>query len=153
MTMSKGVPFYIVCFNRIDGLKFAIEFVEKSKLKLNLIVLDMGSTWPVFIEYRDSLGLEVIKFPKGMGPRDLWTSGVLSDLGSGPFFLSDGDLDYSGAAADAAWAMQEVSRKYPWFPKVGLALGIADLPDDSEGERVLAWESDNWRIRFKKIYI
>lgn len=142
----KRIPFYVVAFNRINGLKKAIQFVNQSSIPLELIVLDMGSSWEPFIEYRDSLGVRVYNFPYGMGPRDLWTSGELSRLGTGGFFLTDGDIDYSDVDTHAAETMIELSQKYPWFPKVGLALKISDLPSDFEGNRIREWAKGDWAV-------
>lgn len=146
--MKPLIPFYIVCFNRINGLRFALEFAQSSELAVEPIILDMGSTWLPFIEYRDSLGLRIEKFVDGVGPRDLWITGVIEKLGIGPFFLSDGDVDYSGLPIDTFSKLKSQSEKYPWFPKVGLALRICDLPKDKEGFRILKWETDNWKIKF-----
>ena len=147
--MHAKIPFYVVCFNRIEGLRFALEFVKSSSLPLEAVILDMGSTWEPFITYRDSLGIRIEKFPKGMGPRDLWVTGTIKKLGVGPFFLADGDIDYSGIPSDCASVLKSISEKYPWFPKVGLALTIRDLPMDLEGSRVLKWELENWKVRFR----
>jgi len=146
--MKTPIPFYVVAFNRIYGLKKAYEFVSSSSIPLELIVLDMGSTWEPFIEYRDSLGIKVINFPFGMGPRDLWVTGELSRLGIGGFFLADGDIDYSDVNLDAAEKMVNLSQKYPWFPKVGLALKIQDLPKDNEGNRIRDWAKSDWAVRW-----
>ena len=131
-TMDGKIPFYIVCFNRIEGLKFALEFVSSSTLPLEAIILDMGSTWDPFIKFRDSLGIRVEKYPKGMGPRDLWKTGAINRLGDGPFFLADGDIDYSDLPTDSASSLKSISERYPWFPKVGLALTIIDLALNAE---------------------
>jgi len=146
--MENRLPFYVVTFNRIKGLKMAVEFVNRSNLPLSLIVLDMGSTWQPFIDYRDSLGCAVFEFPSGMGPRDLWKSGQLITIGEGGFFLSDGDIDYKDVPNDAATKMLEYSRKYPWFPKIGLALKIIDLPNDAEGRRIREWAKMDWAVPF-----
>ena len=148
--MVKRIPFYIVCFNRIEGLRFALEFVNSSSVPLEPIILDMGSTWEPFIEFRDTLSITVIKFPIGIGPRDLWTNGEICKLGSGEFLLSDGDIDFTGLPSNTVQKLKDVSKKYPWFPKVGLALRISDLPEDLEGLRVLSWEADHWKIEFSK---
>ena len=111
--MQSATPFYIVAFNRIKGLQMAVEFVKQSTIPIELVVLDMGSTWGPYIEYRDSLDVQVHSFPFGMGPRDLWVTGELAKLGRGGFFLSDGDIDYSEVADDAAQKMIELSEKYP----------------------------------------
>ena len=152
--MMKAIPFYIVAFNRIEGLEKALKFVGNSSIPLKAIVLDMGSSWEKFIQYRDSAGIEVIHFPYGVGPRDLWVTGELEKLGDGPFFLTDGDIDFSQSPNNTAEKMKQVSDCYPWFPKVGLALKLSDLPNDNEGARVLAWELDHWKVLFQNnIYL
>jgi len=146
--MIRPIPFYIVCFNRIEGLRFAVKFANSSNLSLEPVILDMGSTWKPFLEYRDSLNLKIIKFPYGTGPRDLWTTGEIGKLGLGDFFLTDGDIDFTGLPLNTAQSLKELSEKYPWFPKVGLALRISDLPQDLESARVLSWEADHWKVQF-----
>jgi hypothetical protein len=146
--MVKEIPFYIVCFNRVYGLQQAMAFVERSSIPLRPVVLDMGSTWEPFISYRDSLGIRIEHFEYGIGPRDLFINGFLYDDGKEPFFFSDGDLDYSKTTSKAFENMKKISEKYPWFPKIGLALPLSDVPKDDEGKRVRKWESDNWRVKF-----
>jgi hypothetical protein len=73
---------------------------------------------------------------------------TLYDDGKEPFFFSDGDLDYSKTTSKAFENMKKISEKYPWFPKIGLALPLSDVPKDDEGKRVRKWESDNWRVKF-----
>jgi hypothetical protein len=147
--MIEPVPFYVVVFNRIKGLQMAHDFVSRSTTPLELIVLDMGSTWEPLIKFRDSLGVQVVHFPYGMGPRDLWVTGELQKMGSGGFFLADGDIDYSEVDSDAAQIMIKQSEKYPWFPKVGLALRIDDLPLDLEGDRIRAWAKSDWDVSWE----
>jgi hypothetical protein len=148
--VHSAIPFYVVAFNRIKGLQMAVEFVKRSTIPIELVVLDMGSTWEPYLKYRESLNVKVHSFPFGMGPRDLWVTGELAKLGNGGFFLSDGDIDYSEVAEDAAQKMIELSEKYPWIPKVGLALRITDLPDDFEGNRLREWGKIDWKVPWAK---
>ncbi len=148
--MHSAIPFYVVAFNRIKGLQMAVEFVKRSTIPIELVVLDMGSTWEPYLKYRDSLNVKVHSFPFGMGPRDLWVTGELAKLGNYGFFLSDGDIDYSEVAADATQKMIELSERYPWIPKVGLALRINDLPDDFEGNRLREWGIIDWKVPWSK---
>jgi hypothetical protein len=46
--------------------------------------------------------------------------------------------------------MIELSEKYPWIPKVGLALKINDLPTDLEGNRIREWAKGDWAVSWKK---
>jgi hypothetical protein len=148
--MPSAIPFYLVAFNRIRGLREANEFARRSTIPLELIILDMGSTWKPFVQYRDSLDAQVLHFPYGMGPRDLWVSGELSQISVGSFFLADGDIDYSEVPPDAAAKMVDMSKRYPWIPKVGLALKITDLPLDHEGRRIRAWAKGDWAVKWDK---
>jgi hypothetical protein len=138
------LPFYIICFNRTKGLKYAVDFARRSTIEIKPIIMDMGSTSPEFMNYRDSLGLKTHYFIKGVGPRDLFTNGTLKNLGAGGFYLADGDLDYSSVPSDAFLRVKELSEDLPWFPKIGLGLQIHDLPDDVEGNRVREWAKMDW---------
>jgi hypothetical protein len=111
--------------------------------------MDMGSTSPEFTNYRDSLGLKIHYFNKGVGPRDLFTNGTLKNLSVGGFYLADGDLDYSNIPGDAFLRVKQLSQEFPWFPKVGLALQIHDLPEDVEGNRVRQWGKMDWATEFE----
>lgn len=144
--MRTQLPFYLVTFNRVKGLISALEYVERSELPLELIILDMGSTWPPFLELLKSLPNRVIYFANGVGPRGLWTNGALVRCGDGPFFLSDGDIDYTSVPNDAFTKMAVLSQLYPWFPKIGLALEVSDLPKDKEGERIKQWSKYDWAV-------
>ena len=65
------IPFYILTFNRVKGLESALEFSKRSTTELNIVIVDMGSTWPPFLELIDSGRFNVVRFPKGTHPRDL----------------------------------------------------------------------------------
>ena len=147
--MIKPIPFYVVTFNRMSGLEKANDFVTRSSIPLELIVLDMGSTWEPFINYCNALGVQIHEFPHGMGPRDLWVTGEMARLGTDGFFLADGDIDYREVDSHAAEKMINLSQKYPWFPKVGLALKIDDLPFDFEGKRIREWAKGDWKVGFE----
>ena len=146
--MSSPVVFYVACFNRVIGLQSIYEYSLRSKLEVKLIILDMGSTWPPFIEYRDSLGIEVVFIDSSIGPRDLWSNSFILESGPGGFFFADGDLLYDDLPDDALCELVQLSETYPWFPKVGFSLKLSDLPRDQESVRVIEWESDNWRVPF-----
>lgn len=145
-----SIPFYAITFNRVSGLKNAFRFTERSTLDLELIILDMGSTYTPFWDYVAQKKLQVHSYSLPRGPRELWTQGHLEKLGSGPFFISDGDIDYDNVGSTAFEKMRELGQKYPWLPKVGLALDINHLPDDEEGRRIRSWERWNWKFEIEK---
>ena len=143
-------PFYVITFNRVSGLENAIRFAERSTLDLELIILDMGSTYPPFWDYVTQKKFPVHSYSLTRGPRELWTQGYLEKLGSGPFFISDGDIDYDNVDSIAFEKMRELGLKYSWLPKVGLALDINYLPNDEEGRRIRSWERWNWKFEIEK---
>lgn len=145
-----SIPFYVITFNRVSGLQNAFRFSTRSNLDLDLIVLDMGSTYEPFWDYINRMNFQVHSFQLPRGPRELWTGGHLQKLGSGPFFISDGDIDYDLVHSTAFEKMRELSQKYPWIPKVGLALDLGELPKDREGERIQSWEQRNWIFEIEK---
>lgn len=145
-----SIPFYVITFNRTSGLENASRYVERSSVELELIVLDMGSTSPIFWEFVSQKNFPVHSFQLPRGPRELWTQGHLEKLGSTPFFISDGDIDYDHVDSTAFAKMHELGLRFPWIPKVGLALDISHLPNDEEGRRIRSWESWNWKFEIEK---
>jgi hypothetical protein len=145
-----STPFYVITFNRVSGLENASRFTERSTLDLDLIILDMGSTYSPFWDYVAQKKLPFHSYSLPRGPRELWTQGHLARLDSEAFFISDGDIDYDNVDSNAFERMYEFGLKYPWFPKVGLALDINDLPDDEEGRRIRSWEKWNWKFEIEK---
>lgn len=145
-----GIPFYLITFNRITGLENAYRFACRSSVELDLVILDMGSTFTPFWEFVHEKKFQVHSFTLPRGPRELWTLGHLQDLGTEPFFISDGDIDYDLVDSFAFQKMIEVSMKYPWIPKVGLALDLEVLPHDDEGKRIKSWEKMNWKYPIEK---
>lgn len=95
-----STPFYVITFNRVSGLENAFRFTERSTLDLELIILDMGSTYSPFWDYVAQKKLPVYSYSLPRGPRELWTQGHLVRLDSGPFFISDGDIDYDNVDSD-----------------------------------------------------
>jgi hypothetical protein len=146
---SVPIPFYILTFNRVKGLESAIEFSKRSTTELNIVIVDMGSTWPPFLELLDSGKYNVVRFPKGTHPRDLLLRNHLADLGDGGFFLSDGDIDYSETNSDAFEHLVVLSQEFPWIPKVGLELRTDILPKTEESRRILSWSKYSKSIRIK----
>jgi len=148
--MTQATPFYLVAFNRIRGIESALDIVARSTIPLELIVLDMGSTWDKYWAFIQTSQVRVIRVPGGIGPRDLWRTRIIETLGKGGFYLSDGDIDYSMTTDGAFEKMKEVSKRYPWFPKVGLALDLEVIPHDLEGRRVRSWAKNDWRVQIEK---
>ena len=148
--MTQATPFYLVAFNRIRGIESALDIVARSTIPLELIVLDMGSTWDKYWAFIQTSQVRVIRIPGGIGPRDLWRTRIIETLGTGGFYLSDGDIDYSMTTDSAFEQMMAVSKRFPWFPKVGLALDLEVIPNDLEGRRVRSWAKNDWRVQIEK---
>lgn len=140
------IPFYLVTFNRLLGLNSALEFSQRSTLDIDLIIVDMGSTWDPFLKRLNEISNKKY-FIQNIGPRNLWKNSFLKEEGVGPFFLSDGDIDYSNIPNDAFRKLTEISHLYPWIPKVGLALSTKKIPFDSEGVRVRQWAKYDQKIQ------
>lgn len=146
---SDPTPFYILTFNRVKGLESALEFSKRSTIELRIVIVDMGSTWPPFLELIDSGRFNVVRFPKGTHPRDLLLRNHLAGLGEGGFFLSDGDIDYSETNSSAFEQMLIISQEFPWIPKVGLEIRTDILPKTEESRRILSWSKYSKSIRIK----
>jgi hypothetical protein len=153
VTKQDSLPFIVVTHNRLSGLQNLLDFIEKSPLKIRLIIADMKSTYPPMVDFLDSLGhtqnIEVIRL-ENIGPRSLYfLQSFRNIVGRKGFFLADGDLDYSEVCPNVLQTLIEVSKRYPGMRKVGCALKLSDLPMDThdleqKSEIIKSGEKRNW---------
>jgi hypothetical protein len=149
-TSNVAIPFYVITFNRIRGLQAAYDYVNRSSMNLQLLLLDMGSSNIDFFDRVRDLEIPMIDMTDFRHPRELFRKGRITEIGSGPYFLSDGDIDYSDLPVDAFKKMVRVSEEFPWIPKVGLSLRTDHLPPTKETERIRKWLLPEQTIRLKK---
>ena len=146
-------PLIIISRNRFSLVKNAVEFALRQKLEVFPIVMDMDSTYPPLIDYLSYIegkGIQVVRL-ENLGPRKLWASIEFKKIAeAGPFFLTDGDIDFDSTSDDCCDELVRISKKFSGFNKVGSALKISDL-DRNDTKQRLVWLSEigNWDSRRK----
>jgi hypothetical protein len=141
------VPFVIICRNRLSLLQNALNFSKRAPHQVYPVVADMGSNYPPLVRFLHQIkNHEKVLFLDNIGPRNLWSHiDFISTVGSNPFFLSDGDIDYSHTDPDVFSKLTEVSNKYPGFRKIGSALKIDDLDVELlKSKKIIENEKSNW---------
>ena len=128
-------------------LENAILFAQKKPDLIYPVVADMNSEYPPMKNYLSKIerNIKVIRF-ENLGPRNLWKNSKFIEITKDTdFYLSDGDIDYSLTDADVFEEMMRVSKKYPGFRKVGSAIRIDDLNDNSlKSSSIKFNEKSNW---------
>jgi hypothetical protein len=147
-------PFIIISRNRKSCVEKIVNFASKQKVVSKIIIMDMGSEYPLMKEYLENISnpkVQVFKL-NNIGPRNLWTSEVFRSYVEGDgFFLTDGDIDFSNTNPHVLQELISVSARYKYFKKVGCALSLKNLPKDLAKSKLI-WESecDNWS-NYRKI--
>lgn len=112
------------------------------RLCLNPIVIDNGSRSPHAVEWLGSLGCEVIRLGRNVGPYAFWKRGIYRRE-PGRFVLTDQDLDLSAVPDDAVNHLSQLLDAHPRAKKAGLSLSLDNVDCDYAGE-VLEWERQFW---------
>lgn len=115
----------------------------------NVAILDNDSTYPPLVEYLQAVRDEilVLRSRTNLGPRALWSSGLISLLGDVPFVYTDPDVvPTEDCPADAVLKLADALAKFQHAPKAGLGIMIDDIPDTFDQKYVVqAWETRYWQ--------
>ena len=131
------LPVFLTVRDRVTELRKMIEWFEGAGCR-RITLLDNDSSYPPLLEYLGSTAHEVVWLGANLGPRALWTAGLVP---SERFILSDPDLDLTDCPFDAIEHLGALMDEYG-KSKVGLGLlhgdESADMPSLS-WERRLLW--------------
>ena len=115
----------------------------------NIAIVDNQSTYPPLLEYLRGVEQDVLvmRLPRNLGPRALWSSGLIGLLSEVPFVYTDPDvLPVEECPPDAVVRLSELLDAHPQVTKAGLGIRIDDLPDAyAHKAAVRAWEANFWR--------
>jgi tetratricopeptide (TPR) repeat protein len=115
----------------------------------NLAILDNHSTYPPLLEYLLGLGDDVIVYRsrRNLGPRALWSSGLIGLVCDVPFIYTDPDvIPVEGCPSDAVLMLSDLLETHRHATKAGLGITIDDIPDTYEQKSaVQAWEARFWQ--------
>ena len=141
------VPLIVIARNRFTPISELIKYIRRHKLQHEIFIFDMQSEYPPLLELYNSVsGINIIRL-ENIGPRLLWHSVEFKRIAlRGPFFLTDGDIDFSKTSPRVFEELINTSRRFPGFRKIGSALRIDDLPVNlTKTSNIIDSESDNWR--------
>lgn len=140
----KDVPIYICAKDRASFLAEQVARFERDGHR-NLIVLDMGSTYPPMLRLLDSLPYPVRRCGAVPNPHlYVWTNPEILK-GVGHYFYTDCDV-IPDAPANWDLALLSILDRYPKIQKAGLGLRLDDLPDCfHQKAEVLKWEAQFWQ--------
>ena len=119
-------PCYIVTFEIASWPQQLAEQCER--LQLRPIIYDNNSSYPPMLEWLDSCPYEVIRSDHNGGCHGFGYAGM-HDKQTGPYVLTDCDLDISGVPDDVVAKMTDALVRYPTFGRAGLSLEVDDIPD------------------------
>jgi hypothetical protein len=116
---------------------------------LNIAILDNQSTYPPLLEYLRSIEGEILVYrsPRNLGPRALWSSGLISVVHDAPFVYTDPDvIPVEDCPSDAVLTLSVLLGMHRHASKAGLGIKIDDIPDTYEQKSaVQAWEAQFWQ--------
>jgi len=115
----------------------------------NLAILDNDSTYPPLLEYLRAIGDEILVFrsTRNLGPRALWSSGLVGLVSDVPFVYTDPDvIPTEDCPSDAVLTLANLLATHRQAPKAGLGIRIDDIPDTYEhSSSVRSWEARFWQ--------
>lgn len=143
-------PIYINNRNRLTSLQAMLVYLAHVPDAIPIVV-DNESTYPPLLDFYCDSRVEMIPAPN-LGPRAPWDSGAIptGDIhrkrhGSEYYVVTDSDLDLSCCPFDLLEVLAEGLNRYRDYPKCGLSMETADLPDCYPfRERVQAHEAQFW---------
>jgi hypothetical protein len=144
----RAVPIIINSRDRRSGLERLVAWLRAAGY-LNIAILDNQSTYPPLLDYLRSIESEVVVFrsSRNLGPRALWSSGLIGIVADVPFIYTDPDvLPVEECPPDVARELFDLLSVHRQATKAGLGIRIDDIPDTYEHKSaVQAWEANFWR--------
>jgi glycosyltransferase involved in cell wall biosynthesis len=113
----------------------------------DVIIVDNGSTYPPLIHWYDRQTLVQVKRCENLGHGGAWVSGVVSELGSEFYVVTDSDMGLEDTPDDTLMVLLEKLNKQPELGKVGLGLNWQRVFYNSPYyDRLNTLEKDRWEL-------
>ncbi|WP_293651710.1 hypothetical protein [uncultured Campylobacter sp.] len=139
----KSIPIFIVVYNRLEGLKHLVSFLEKYEY-LNIHIIDNNSSYLPLLEYYETLPYIIHKMNNNYGHMVLFKENEFRKIISNEYFvLTDSDiLPIDECPENFLEIFMDILKKDNRITKVGFSLKIDDIPDYYQlKQNVLIWES------------
>lgn len=115
----------------------------------NIFVLDNQSTYQPLLDYYKDCPAEII-YLENIGHQALWKSGVMSRFADHEFIVyTDSDIELNEHVLPGFIEQMIIVAKDYRIDKVGCALRITDLPDNSYCSKIISIESQYWRQKLQ----
>lgn len=138
------IPCYITNRDLLDSPRGIVEHLKQCDGVGEITIVDCASTYPPLLEWYDRCGVTVRRC-ENLGPRAPWH---LRPHCSEYYFVTDGDLDFTGVPHDFLTLLQAGLDEHPDRIKAGLSLRLDDIPADLPlTAGVLEMESAYWAKR------
>ena len=144
----RAVPIIVNSRDRRSCLERLVAWLRSAGY-VNIAILDNQSTYPPLLDYLRDIEDVVVVFrsSRNLGPRALWSSGLIGMVSDVPFVYTDPDvLPVDECPPDAVVMLFELLGAHREATKAGLGIRIDDIPDTYEHKAaVQAWEANFWR--------
>lgn len=147
----QDIPVFIICHDRIGGLKKLVPWLEKTNQK-KITFIDNDSKYPDLLEYYKKTPYQVLDMQRNLGHTVAWSMGIIQLLVPGRFYIvTDPDIiPAEDCPTDAVAYFLELHRRFPYHLKIGFGLKIDDLPDHySLKSKVIEWEEQFWKYELE----
>jgi len=111
----------------------------------DIIVVDNESTYPPLIHWYDRQNIVRVVKCSNLGHAGAWISGVVEELDSEYYVVTDGDLNIENTPDDTLMMLLEKIKTQPELGKVGLGLDWQIVDSESPYyQRLRLYEKDRW---------
>lgn len=125
--MSFDPPIFINVRDRVTHLRSLVSWLERAGHQ-HITLIDNASTYEPCVEYLKSTPHDVVCLGANLGARALWDANLAP---AGWFVYSDPDVvPIEACPLDAVQHLRDLMDRNAVWPKAGLGLYLADVPED-----------------------
>jgi hypothetical protein len=131
------IPILINNFNLFEWPKNMVEELKSFECVGEIIIVDNNSTYPPLLEWYETTPCKIFKSEINYGHYGVWKSGVLDQIDSEYYVVSDPDLDLSNTPRDCLIKLKEKLETHNEICRIGLSL--CNFWDRVEGTSFYYW--------------
>lgn len=140
------IPVIINNRNLLTWPKMMLKQIQHFKNVGDIWIVDNNSSYEPLLEWLDTEPCNVLKLEKNVGHTAPWISGLVKNLNSKYYVVTDGDLGLLGTERNVLEVMQNKLEFNPTLGKVGLGLDWRIVESDSPYfNHMQNYESPRWR--------
>jgi hypothetical protein len=147
-TYNEKINVFIISFNRVTWLPAMVRDIYAMDNVGEVYIIDNNSTYEPLLEYYKITPAKVIYLDKNLGHKSPWLSGVIEQLATPYYVVTDPDLNLSNIPRNCLIHLLKGYERYKHMNinKAGLALEIQNVPKTKHTEFVRKFEVEQmWR--------